>query len=117
MEVLAQGFAIRALVLPQSAVSIVDGMVLLAWGMVLTKTNVVLLSGGLRWRFWHKVLLLELWFCLSLLQVEHRRGHGFAFLGYGFDQNQSGFAVCGLAMEVLVQGFAIRALVLPQSAS
>ena len=47
------------------------------------------------------------------MQVEHRRWHGFAFLRYGFDQNQSGFAVRGLEMEVLAQGFAIRALVLP----
>ena len=43
--------------------SVVDGMVLLSRGMVLTKTNLVLLSRGSRWRFWQKVLLLELWFC------------------------------------------------------
>ena len=117
MEVLTQGFATRALVLPSvRKMSIIDGMVLLSQGMVLPKTSLVLLSGGSRWRFWNKVLLLELWFCLSL-QVEHHRRHGFAFSRYGFDQNQSGFAVWGLEMEVLEQGFAFRALVLPQSAS
>ena len=64
MEVSVQGFAIRALVLPSDCkLSMVAGMVLLSRGMVLSKTNLVLLSGGSRWRFWHKVLLLELWFC------------------------------------------------------
>ena len=65
------------------------------------------------------VLLLELWFYPSP-QVQHRRWHGFAFSRYGFDQNQSGFdqnqsglAVQELKMEVLAEGFATRALVLP----
>ena len=64
MEVLAQGFASRALVLPPGRkLGIIDGMVLVSWGMVLTKTSLVLLSGGSRWRFWHMVLIVALLFC------------------------------------------------------